>query len=1370
MHSIFHLSDIHIRVGDSQKSRFHEYATTFQHVVASLAAQPTIKEAIIVITGDLFHHKNKLEPCGLELALQLLRELAALAPVVLIRGNHDYRQDIPLERDMISALMGYRLPNVTYLDTTGVHTIGNIHFGVVAIQDTLLYGSASGIAKELPAFPKAPTGATVPTGAKAPEVPTEEYTIALFHGTIASCIGTHGYPIHWFGAYDAILLGDIHLQQIHRATAIPLEECDLPFTTLRGSYDFEQSPWGYPGSLLQQDFGESLFGHGYLHWDLRARQVHAYHITNPRGFIHVRTDDGMMILHDGHYVPAHQVLYEPWFPSQLMVHCHGSNERVSAYFAEHGKEVVYLRSSPSDAVADVADASDTDVHRLLRNINSLEVMMEYIRAMLQQKQLHLSDVWEQWLAHPEQLLISHDQLEPKMAKKIAERSDKLLACATRYKADMERAATHATGSGETLHLVRLEWDWILNFREGNLFDFERHHQHVALLNAKNGCGKSNFLEVICIALFGEGFPSRFNKNYTSTILCDKKPAGVMASTVLSFQRGGHNYTVKRVLKNNSDKRSIAFHEVVLTQDGAILHQGQTAVSHWIEANVGTLQGYLMTAMLSQNADCDFFSLDRAKQRGLLDQVLSLEHIPSLQALLKEAVLYFHYIRDLIETYRSGSAISHGPAAADLMAQLAPLRAAHSAAAARTHELYLQWNHLPERRLLAAEGLDGRRGEIQGALLGLTDQAQAPLLVRKGALDVELRTLRGELQRLPAVADAADAVADADADTDLGKLAETMQQRFKEMDQYPYEGDMIGETGKIVDSLERITAFKEWDTPMTSPLPRLKEIEQAIKSVTPSPVTAKAITALNKKIIKHVVRLEELQEERPNRPSLSLDEFQALRLKVGSLNVERIKEVPSLCQEINRLRGHLAEIATYREQCAVHPFNPRCKACKQQPWREQYEALLLQEPAWTSSLAQHTQQLADIGVGTVDHRLVQDCEAYHREDLLRRAYEPWTIAYEKAKQEHTVLLQEMKRLEQKKKEEDAALQEAAAEQQRLLAEQKQLLADLEVYQAHQAERAVRYPLYEKDTQQLECLWDQTVMRYRTAVATYRHALQTHIVQLETEQRENMRLIGEIQRRDQLRDEMASIVELEQALPLWKEWKEVRAKEEQLSAACKDCEAALRMSMAMAEAATEAERIKGILNTCETRAAILSSLSGIFDGYRSWLYTTQIAPLLHEHVNRVLRLICVDRVLLLDSEWLSATDTLSWFIKDGGSRIIVEKASGFQRFIVGIAIRVAFYQIGLCTVRFDQHFIDEGFTACDAENLELVPAFLKGLLVFYHSIYLVTHLDSLKAFSPYHVTIVREGGLSQIQHGERADVVAPLKKGRPPKTKATINRME
>jgi DNA repair exonuclease SbcCD nuclease subunit len=626
-HTIIHLSDTHIRAGNKEKSRYDEYHCVFQHTIESIKEQPTVKDksAVIVITGDLFHHKNKIEPCSLELAIYLLHGLSSLAHVFIIRGNHDYRQDVPNETDTIRALMSYDIPNVTYLDTTGIHTFQNISFGLVAIQDTLLYGATAGICQNLPPYPK----------------PSDsEYNIALFHGSITNSSlqnGTNlirdGYPIGWFQGYDAILLGDIHLQQIHRANPIEFKSDSFPHSTLLSVHEYENEPWAYPGSLIQQDFGEPVKGHGYLVWDLKQKRIKAYHVHNPFGFIKIKNS-------------LDPNISKSWFPKYLKITGHFDSQ-IKEQLQSHGKQIVFIKES-IETNENENETKDTEIKYDIQSINSMDSMIDYIDNVMSKQERIIPKIWKSWLKHPETMLISHT-FPDKISLKVDDRTDKIHKAILKFQDEFERMTQH-TIHGK-LHLHQLEWNWILNFKDQNRFNFDQTANHISILNAKNGCGKSNFLEIICISLYGEGFPSRTSKQYSAGIICDKKPKGVMANTTIIFSIHDKKYKLYRVMRPNSDQRSINFEKVVLSliedTKETIVHQQKNAVHAWIETNIGSIDTYLMTAMLSQNADKDFFSLEKSIQKELLDKILSLQHITTLQSLLKETVKYYKYVYELI---------------------------------------------------------------------------------------------------------------------------------------------------------------------------------------------------------------------------------------------------------------------------------------------------------------------------------------------------------------------------------------------------------------------------------------------------------------------------------------------------------------------------------------------------------------------------------------------------------------------------------------------------------------------------------------------------------------------------------------------------
>jgi ABC-type Mn2+/Zn2+ transport system ATPase subunit len=95
---------------------------------------------------------------------------------------------------------------------------------------------------------------------------------------------------------------------------------------------------------------------------------------------------------------------------------------------------------------------------------------------------------------------------------------------------------------------------------------------------------------------------------------------------------------------------------------------------------------------------------------------------------------------------------------------------------------------------------------------------------------------------------------------------------------------------------------------------------------------------------------------------------------------------------------------------------------------------------------------------------------------------------------------------------------------------------------------------------------------------------------------------------------------------------------------------------------------------------------------------------------------------------------------------------------------------------QFFMDEGFTACDAETMERVPSLLKNLLKdldYMQTIFIVSHLENLKTVADTSIMITRGAQASLLQVGDyvdppKAHTVKPeeemKKKGRPKKVVA------
>jgi DNA repair exonuclease SbcCD ATPase subunit len=148
------------------------------------------------------------------------------------------------------------LPNFHYLRDTQVHTIDDVDFGVFSIFDN----------KDN--WPKANTLSA-------------NKKIALFHGPVDNSTTDIGYVVssrHFttdmFDGYDLALLGDIHKRQI----MISESGCKVV----------------YAGSLLQQNFGETVDKHGFLVWDLDSLEYEEVDIINEYGYYTLDVDNGVV--------------------------------------------------------------------------------------------------------------------------------------------------------------------------------------------------------------------------------------------------------------------------------------------------------------------------------------------------------------------------------------------------------------------------------------------------------------------------------------------------------------------------------------------------------------------------------------------------------------------------------------------------------------------------------------------------------------------------------------------------------------------------------------------------------------------------------------------------------------------------------------------------------------------------------------------------------------------------------------------------------------------------------------------------------------------------------------------------------------------
>jgi DNA repair exonuclease SbcCD ATPase subunit len=215
------------------------------------------EDSIIYLAGDIAHAKLEMSPELVSEISWLFTECNKLCPTIVIAGNHDCNMNNSDRLDVLTPIVdALKLPNLTYLKDTQVYGIGDVDFAVFSIFDN----------KDN--WPKANTL----FGNK---------KIALFHGPVDNSTTDVGYVVssrHFttdiFDGYDLALLGDIHKRQ----EMISPSGCKVV----------------YAGSLVQQNFGETLDKHGFLAWDLDTMTYEEIDIKNDYGYYTLDVDGGIV--------------------------------------------------------------------------------------------------------------------------------------------------------------------------------------------------------------------------------------------------------------------------------------------------------------------------------------------------------------------------------------------------------------------------------------------------------------------------------------------------------------------------------------------------------------------------------------------------------------------------------------------------------------------------------------------------------------------------------------------------------------------------------------------------------------------------------------------------------------------------------------------------------------------------------------------------------------------------------------------------------------------------------------------------------------------------------------------------------------------
>ena len=395
--------------------------------------------------------------------------------------------------------------------------------GLVAIQDTLKEGDTSGRVEELPNFPW--------TNKK------YKHTIALYHGIVIekeNSIYKEPIKIKWLENYDFGLLGDIHRQEIYNSK-----------WNKEGYYEIKDKNkimWGYSGSLIQQNFNELINKHGYLIWDLDNYRVYSVDIANKNAYCNLTYNNNTWHTNiiDNKFKNK-EIKFDNFLKKNTHIESmniqvksnqeHDLNE-ISEILKSNNIQNIHLSNKMTNNNIDDDKSIESSDNNEIQNYNSFETWFEFVTKKIIENNKEFLDNfnWKNIIKNPESLLIDTENIPPSLIDKINGKNNILNKYICRYIAACEEVIVT-----NKLELMYISWDWLLCYKKDCYFNFINMNNNVMSLKGENGFGKSSLLEIICLGLFGSSIPSRNNKQFSSCIICNKKPKGASSGIKLKFK-------------------------------------------------------------------------------------------------------------------------------------------------------------------------------------------------------------------------------------------------------------------------------------------------------------------------------------------------------------------------------------------------------------------------------------------------------------------------------------------------------------------------------------------------------------------------------------------------------------------------------------------------------------------------------------------------------------------------------------------------------------------------------------------------------------------------------------------------------------------
>lgn len=546
---VLHIADLHIRLN----KRHDEYKNVFNTLYEEVKKTP--ETTVVVLLGDVFHSKSDLSPECVQMATDLFKALADLRPLVLVPGNHDATLSNKSRLDSLTPIVdALNHPNLYYLKTTGLYGFANILWNNMCVFD-------------------APEQYI--RGQDIPDIYRNQYehAIVLFHGAVDKASLETGYSISnpaimtpLFDYHDIAMLGDIHKKQ-----------------DMQDYCPEEHKPCvHYVGSMIQQNHGEGLHGHGYSLWDLKTRTYQFAELKNEVGYFTVDIHKGQLTTD----------LTE--FPAKvhLRLRCYESIasevKSIIAKLKERAQivETAYVRM---DQEPDKKDVISLCKDIVLTDLTNVEYQNRLVQDFLEKKlqitdPLKMEDILK--INRSTNLLIKRDEFARNLKWKP----------------------------------IRFEWDNMFTYGEGNVIDFTQMNGVYGIFGP-NRSGKSSILSAIIFCIF-----DKFDRGFKGLHVLNVQKSSFKCK--LEFEISGVRYFIERkgsTTRSGNVKVDVRFWKVVDGVEEELHGTARRDTNDIIRDYMGTYEDFVLTAASFQTAknNSSFIDMLNSERKDLLVQFIGL---------------------------------------------------------------------------------------------------------------------------------------------------------------------------------------------------------------------------------------------------------------------------------------------------------------------------------------------------------------------------------------------------------------------------------------------------------------------------------------------------------------------------------------------------------------------------------------------------------------------------------------------------------------------------------------------------------------------------------------------------------------------------